>query len=211
MPGMMATERTASNRHPFERTVAPCVSVPYPDALSADGARSPADAERARRPTPHARSMTNLTALDVLLRESSDPANPDAAGLLDIMRSVRTIAVVGMSRDRAKAARRVPSYLAAKGYDVLPVNPFATRILGRPARKSLAEVTEPVDMVVIFRPSAEAGTHLAEAAARPERPVVWLQQEIRADEEAAEARARGIRVVQDMCTYQVHRAATADR
>ncbi|MXW08966.1 MAG: CoA-binding protein [Gammaproteobacteria bacterium] len=127
------------------------------------------------------------------------------------MRSVRTIAVIGMSRDPAKAARRVPSYLAAKGYDILPVNPFAARILGKPARKSLAEVTEPVDMVVVFRPSEEAGTHLAEAAARPERPVVWLQEDIRADEAAAEARARGIRVVQDMCTYRVHRAATADR
>lgn len=151
--------------------------------------------------------MTNLTALDVLLRESSDPDNPDARELLDIMRSVRRIAVVGVSRDRAKAARRVPSYLAAKGYDVVPVNPFATRILGKPARKSLAEVTEPVDMVVVFRPSEEAGTHLREAAARPERPVVWLQQDIRADEVAAEVRARGIRVVQDMCTYRVHRAA----
>lgn len=155
--------------------------------------------------------MTNLTALDVLLQESSDPDNPDAAELLDIVRSVRTIAVVGMSRDPAKAARRVPSYLAAKGYDILPVNPFAARILGRQAKRALAEVTEPVDMVVVFRPSGEAGTHLAEAASRPERPVIWLQQGIRADEEAVEARARGIRVVQDMCTYQVHRAATADR
>jgi hypothetical protein len=156
-----------------------------------------------------AQPMTNLTALDILLQESSDPDNPDAAELLDIVRSARTIAVVGISRDPAKAARRVPSYLAAKGYDVLPVNPFATRILGRPAEKSLAGITEPVDMVVVFRPSEEAGTHLAEAAARPERPVVWLQQDIRADEEAAAARARGIRVVQDMCVYQVHRAATA--
>ena len=155
--------------------------------------------------------MTDLTALDALLQESSDPANPDAAELLYIVRSVRTIAVVGISRDPAKAARRVPSYLATKGYDILPVNPFATRILGRPARRSLAEVAEPVDMVVIFRPSEEAGTHLAEAAARPESPVVWLQQDIRADEEAAEARARGIRVVQDLCAYRAHRAATADR
>lgn len=210
-PGMMATRRTASNRCPVPRTVAPCFSIPYPDGLTAAGARSAGDADRARDPLPHAGSMTNLTALDVLLEESSDPDNPDAAELLEIMRSVRTIAVVGISRDPTKAARRVPSYLAAKGYDVLPVNPFATRILGRPARKSLAEVTEPVDMVVVFRPSDEAATHLAEAAARPERPVVWLQQDIRADKAAAEARARGIRVVQDMCAYRVHRAAPADR
>lgn len=155
--------------------------------------------------------MTSLTALEALLQHSSDRDNPGAAELLDIMRSVRTIAVVGLSRDPAKVARRVPSYLAAKGYDILPVNPHATRIFGKPARKTLADATEPVDMVVVFRPSEEAGGHLAAAAARPERPVVWLQQDIRADEEAAEARARGIRVVQDMCTYQVHRAAMANR
>ena len=151
--------------------------------------------------------MTNLAPLEALLGKSSDPDNPDAAGLLDIVRSVQTIAVVGMSRDPAKAARRVPSYLATKGYDILPVNPHATRILGKPARRTLAEVTEPVDMVVVFRPSAEAGSHLAEAAARPERPVVWLQRDIRDDEAAEAARARGIRVVQDMCVFEVHRAA----
>ena len=151
--------------------------------------------------------MTDLAPLEALLGKSSDPDNPDAAGLLNIVRSVETIAVVGMSRDPAKAARRVPSYLATKGYDILPVNPHATRILGKPARRTLAEVTEPVDMVVVFRPSAEAGSHLAEAAARPERPVVWLQRDIRDDEAAAAARAGGIRVVQDMCVFEVHRAA----
>ncbi len=153
--------------------------------------------------------MTDLSALEALRRRSSDPDNPSAAELLDIMRSVRTIAVVGMSRDPDKAARRVPSYLAARGYDILPVNPSAHRILGRPARATLAEVEEPVDMVVIFRPSGEAGAQLAAAAARPERPVVWLQEDIRADDEAAAARARGLRVVQDMCAFRVHRAARA--
>ena len=103
-----------------------------------------------------------------------------------------------------------PPTSRAKGYEILPVNPYATRIFGRPARKTLAEVTEPVDMVVVFRPSADAGRHLAEAASRPERPVVWLQQGIRDDEAAAEARARGMRVVQDLCTFQVHRAALAE-
>ena len=155
--------------------------------------------------------MTDLTPLEVLLEESSDLDNPDAVELLDIVRSVGTIAVVGMSRDPSKAARRVPSYLAAKGYYVLPVNPFATRILGQPVRKTLAEVNEPVDMVVVFRPSAEAGRHLADAAARPEQPVVWLQKDIRDDDAASEARARGIRVVQDMCIFQVHRAAMTER
>jgi uncharacterized protein len=63
-----------------------------------------------------------------------------------------------------------------------------------------------VDMVVIFRPSDQAGPFVDEAAARPERPAIWLQEGIRADPEVAAARAAGITAVQDLCTYLVHRA-----
>ena len=119
------------------------------------------------------------------------------------------IAVVGVSRDPLKAARRVPSYLAAKGYEVLPVNPFADRILGKPAHAKLADVSEAVDMVLIFRPSEDAGPLITEAAQRQERPVIWLQEGIRADAEAMAAREAGLVVVQDLCSYKVHRALSA--
>lgn len=141
-----------------------------------------------------------------LLDDSADPENPPPERLVQMFEDVERIAVVGLSRDPAKAARRVPSYLAAKGYEVVPVNPHADRLLGRPAADSLDDVVEPVDMVVIFRPSSEAASHLRAAAARPERPVIWLQEGILAPTEAAEARAQGLTVVQDMCTYKVHRA-----
>ncbi len=137
---------------------------------------------------------------------STDPDNPSADELREIMSTVRRIAVIGISRDPAKAARRVPSYLAAKGYDVIPINPFADRILGKPVYRRLDEIHEAVDMVLIFRPSLEAATCIRVGAARPERPVIWLQEGIRADEAAAEARAAGIQVVQDLCTYKIHRA-----
>ena len=150
--------------------------------------------------------MADLASLAVVLRSSSDPDNPGPAEIRDIIESTRTIAVIGMSRDPVKAARRVPSYLAAKGYDVLPINPYATRILGRSVRPTLADVSEPVDMVLVFRPSAEAGTHVEAAAARSERPVIWLQEGIRADKEGGDARANGLRVVQDLCVFKVHRA-----
>ncbi len=145
-------------------------------------------------------------ALENTLAASSDPGNPGADEIHDWVRETIRIAVVGMSRDLLKAARRVPSYLAAKGAEVIPVNPNADRILGRAAVDTLAEVTEPVDMVLVFRPSAEAGAVLRDAVARPERPNVWLQEGIRDDEAAAEARAAGHRVVQDLCLYKVHRA-----
>ena len=52
-----------------------------------------------------------------LLDDSADPENPPPERLVELFHEVDRIAVVGLSRDPAKAARRVPSYLAAKGYD----------------------------------------------------------------------------------------------
>jgi len=143
--------------------------------------------------------------LQRILQESADPENPDSDGIKEIMESVRSIAVVGISRNPEKAARRVPSYLAAKGYDVIPVNPFVDQILGKVARDSLSEVEEPVDMVLVFRPSEEAAQIAEMAMAREEKPVIWLQEGIRADAVAARARAQGIKVVQDLCTYKIHK------
>lgn len=141
-----------------------------------------------------------------LLREAGDPDNPDPETLRDIVRRTFVIAVVGISRDPMKPARRVPSYMAAKGAEIIPVNPYATRIFGRPARKALADVTEAVDMVLLFRPSREVGPFVREAAARPDEPIIWLQEGIRDDQAASEARAQGRTVVQSLCIYKVHRA-----
>jgi hypothetical protein len=150
--------------------------------------------------------MQDLTALRRILAESSDPRNPDAERIEALFQRLHRIAVVGLSRDPTKAARRVPSYLSAKGYEVIPVNPHAERIMGRQAVARLSDVDEHLDMVVVFRPSDEAGAIITEAAARPGRPAIWLQEGIRADAEAAAARAEGRLVVQDLCTYKVHRA-----
>ena len=86
------------------------------------------------------------------------------------------------------------------------MNPHAERLLGREARATLSEIEEPVDMVVVFRPSDQAGAFVDEAAARPEEPAIWLQEGILAPEAAARARAAGRLVVQDLCSYKVHRA-----
>lgn len=150
--------------------------------------------------------MDPLDPLRHLLADSADRENPSAERVAELFGRLHSIAVVGLSRDPTKAARRVPSYLAAKGYEVIPVNPHADRILGKEARGCLAEVEEPVDLVLVFRPSAEAVAVLTDAAARPERPAIWLQEGIRADGAAAAARAAGLLVVQDLCAYKAHRA-----
>ena len=150
--------------------------------------------------------MTDLRALQRVLEGSSDPENPDAEEIRRIVTSVRRVAVVGVSRDPVKASRRVPSYMAANGYDIVPVNPHAVRILGKRARADLSEVERAVDMVLLFRPSPTVGPYVRDAAGRPERPVVWLQEGIRNDEAARAARAEGVTVVQDLCFYKVHRS-----
>src|SRR5690606_25765974 len=70
--------------------------------------------------------------LERVLRSSGDArGNPGPDEMRRIIRRTQRIAVIGMSRDPMKAARRVPSYLAAMGADILPVNPYAGRMLGR--------------------------------------------------------------------------------
>jgi predicted CoA-binding protein len=145
-------------------------------------------------------------ALDGVLAASTDRDNPGAEGLRDLFARARRIAVVGMSRFPEKPSLRVPAYLQSRGYEVVPVNPNAERVLGRVAYSTLADVRGSVDMVMIFRPSAQAGEFVRQALARPERPAIWLSEGIRADADVAEARRRGVVAVQDLCAYKVHSA-----
>jgi predicted CoA-binding protein len=145
-----------------------------------------------------------------LLADSTDRANPSAEALRDLLARTRRIAVVGISRFPEKPARSVPAYLAARGYEIVPVNPKADRVLGRKAYPRLADVDGPVDMVMIFRPSEQAGAFVREAAARPERPAIWLSEGIRADAAVDAARAQGITAVQDLCAYRAYEAIRPD-
>lgn len=155
--------------------------------------------------------MESLNKVAELLEESGDPNNPTAAEVVALLERVKKIAVVGMSRDPEKAARRIPGYLASKGYEIIPVNPFADRILGKPAVDCVDVLTEPVDMVLIFRPSADAAVIMEKAMELDEKPAIWLQEGIMAPEQAARAREEGFTVVQDLCTYKVHSAYTAEK
>ena len=150
--------------------------------------------------------MEDRERLERVLSSSGDEANnPGPDEMRDLIRRTDSIAVVGMSRDPMKPARRIPSYLTAMGARVIPINPLVGRMLGAQARKSLEDVTEPVDMVMIFRPSDQVAPFVRAAAARPERPVIWLPEGVQDDVSAAGARAAGIVVVQDLCIYRVHR------
>ncbi len=155
--------------------------------------------------------MSDIERMTRLLSESGDPGNPRPEFLVNLVGRLRTLAVVGASRDPAKPARRVPSYLAAKGIAIIPVNPHATWILGQRARPTLSQVSEAVDMVLLFRPSDDAAPLIREAAKRPERPAIWLPEGIRSDDAADGVRLNGGVVVQDLCLFQAHRSLRDNR
>jgi len=150
--------------------------------------------------------MDDLLELRHVLAASADPHNPSAEELKELLERVERIGVIGLSRFPEKAARRVPSYLAAKGYDIVPINPNADRILGKDVYVRLSDVEGDLDMVMIFRPSEEAGPLVEEVARRPERPAIWLQEGIMAEPEIEAARAAGLTAVEDLCAFKVHRA-----
>ncbi|ELY42221.1 CoA-binding protein [Natronorubrum tibetense] len=120
-----------------------------------------------------------------------------------------TIAVVGCSSTPGKAAHDVPNYLRKQGYDVIPVNPFADEIFGRPVPDSLADVESEIDIVCLFRPSEEMSEIVDAALERDDIQVVWAQRGIRDDEAAARVEDDGRVVVQDRCMMVEHRRLAA--
>jgi predicted CoA-binding protein len=117
---------------------------------------------------------------------------------VEILRSARTIAVVGASDDEAKPSHRIPAMLRQRGYEVLPVNPNDPEVLGVPSVASVSELPEGVDVVNVFRPSGEAPEIVREAVARGAR-AVWLQKGISSDEARSVAEEAGVPYVEDMC------------
>ncbi len=117
-----------------------------------------------------------------------------------ILKSVRTIAMVGASPHWNRPSYFVMKYLQSKGFRVIPVNPRAKgeTILGELCRGDLSEVTEPVDMVDIFRRSEEVGP-IVDAAIGMGAKVIWMQIGVCNDEAARRAEEAGLKVVMNRC------------
>ena len=127
----------------------------------------------------------------------------------DLLSRVRTIAVLGIKTEAqsAQPAFYVPRYLAAAGFEVIPVPvyyPEVTEILGRPVYRRLADIPVQVDLVNVFRRSQDIPAHVDDIlASKPE--AVWLQSGIRHDAAAGILEAAGIAVIQDRCIMVDHR------
>jgi predicted CoA-binding protein len=122
------------------------------------------------------------------------------AELLALLKAVKTIALVGASPKPNRPSHGVMAFLQKAGYRVLPVNPAAAgqTILGETVVASLGDITEPVDMVDVFRRAEETPPIAAEAVAIGAKSL-WLQLGVVSDAAAAIATAGGLDVVMDRC------------
>jgi len=126
-----------------------------------------------------------------------------------LLTTSRTIAVVGLSSNPRKDSYIVAHHLHRYGYTLVPINPAANVILGRPAYPSISaippEVAAAVDLVVIFRPAEEVPGIVREALDHlPNLKGIWTQKNIVSPEAAELARSRGLAVVQDRCIRTQH-------
>lgn len=121
-----------------------------------------------------------------------------------LLRTSKTIAVVGLSSKPFRPSHGVAEYLQHHGYRIIPVNPEETEVLGEKAYDSLDEVPGPVDIVDIFR-RPEYVPDIVEAAIRHGAKAVWMQEEVINEEAAERGRQAGLFVVMDRCAAKEHR------
>ena len=129
------------------------------------------------------------------------PSYPDSL-IKSILRSVKTIAMVGASGNDIRPSYFAMLYLLNKGYKIIPINPgmAGKQILGQAVYASLQDVPAPVDMVDIFRAANQFDSVVDEVLAMKPMPrVLWGQFSVRDDAAAARAEAAGIQVVMDRC------------
>jgi len=128
--------------------------------------------------------------------ESIDP-------IARLLKTSRTIAVVGLSSKPHRPSRGVAAYLQSVGYRIIPVNPNETEVLGEKAYARLEDVPEPVDVVDVFR-RPEFVPAIVESAIRIGSRAIWMQEGVIHPEAAEQARRAGLIVVMDACMLKEH-------
>ena len=119
----------------------------------------------------------------------------------EILSKYKTIAMVGVSKDPAKASTIVMKYMQKYGYKVIPVNPSAKgeRILGEEVFEKLEDIKTPIDIVDVFRPSAEVFGY-AKDTVNIGAKVLWLQLGIRSPEAKEMLESENIEYIENRCT-----------
>lgn len=129
--------------------------------------------------------------------------------IAELIRSTKRIAVLGIKPEThsGQPAFYVPKYMAAAGYDIVPVPvyyPEVTQILGKLVYRKLIDIPGDVDLVNVFRRPVDIPQHTDDILAKKPK-AVWFQLGIRHDEVAETLAKAGIKVVQDLCLMVEHR------
>ena len=125
------------------------------------------------------------------------------AGIPDLLRQSRVIAVVGLSSKRSRPSYGVAEYMQQQGYRIIPVNPNESQVLGEKSYARLEDIPEHVDIVDIFRRS-ELVAPVVESAIRIGAAAVWMQEGVVDQVSGRKAKAAGLSVVIDRCILKEH-------
>ncbi len=124
--------------------------------------------------------------------------------ITDLLRESKTIAVVGLSSNPLRPSHDVASYLQRAGYQIIPVNPNESEVLGQKSYAHLEDIPVPIDIVDVFR-RPENVPAVADSAIAIRAKCLWLQQGIIHIQAAAKAQAAGLLVIQDACLFVEHK------
>jgi predicted CoA-binding protein len=129
---------------------------------------------------------------------------PALSNIPEILKSSRTIAVVGLSGNPMRVSNGVSAYMQRSGYRIIPVNPQETEVLGERSYARLEDVPDKIDIVNVFR-RPEFTPEIVESAIKVGAKTVWMQEGVVNDAAAARAREAGLEVVMDKCILKEHR------
>jgi len=125
--------------------------------------------------------------------------------IYDLLKRVKTIAVVGLSDSPLRPSHGVSAYMQAQGYKIIPVNPQIAEALGEKSYPSLLDIPGKIDLVDVFR-RPEYVDEIVDQAIKLKIPAIWLQEDVINERAAEKARKAGMFVVMDRCILKEHRA-----
>ena len=118
--------------------------------------------------------------------------------LTQILKEAKTIAVVGISNNPARASHGVSGWLKRQGFQIIPVNPSEAEVHGEKAFASLTDISQPIDIVDVFRRSDQVLPIVQEAITKRPR-LIFLQEGVYNEEAEKLAQENGIPIVMDRC------------
>jgi len=131
--------------------------------------------------------------------------NPSLDEIESILKATKTIAVIGLSPKPKRPSHSVSKAMQGFGYQIIPVRPAVDEVLGEKAYADLesipADLLTKIDMVDVFR-APDKITPIIDACIKLKIPLIWLQDGVVNEAEAARAQAAGITVIMDRCVYR---------